>query len=93
MDFPIHFAKIKLVTASGVYQLNTGGTVDYLKLVRALPGFSYEPEYFHAPILKRQGISFTVFASGKVIITGVKSESLLYDVVLPTLLEMELLLA
>ena len=37
----------------------------------------YKPEIFHAVRFIREGIHYTVYKSGKVIITGIKSEKYL----------------
>lgn len=91
LGYPVRLKDTKLCTASAVYDLKT--TVDYKHLVQKFPQVSFHPELFHAPILKlEQNVSMTIFHSGKIIIAGVTSEDIAYDVVLPKLLEMELLL-
>ena len=78
--------KICLLTSSAVYNLRRN--IDYTVLVKEL-NFSYEPEIFHAPSLKCNGINFTIFKTGKIIITGIKSKADVDDIVYPTLLDIE----
>ena len=47
--------------------------VEYWKIVQQLHG-SYEPEIFCAIRFISEGIHYTVYKSGKVIVTGIKSE-------------------
>ena len=84
--YNIELKKIEILTASGVYSL--GRSVDYSILVKELD-FSYEPEIFHAPSLKCGGVNFTIFKTGKIIITGIKSKSDVDNIVHPTLLNIE----
>lgn len=94
MGYPIRFKKIHLVTMCGVY--DSKKTLDYPSLVRRMKsiygpgGVSFEPELYHAPMVKIGKISFTAYKNGKIIIAGIKSDEQIYDVVLPTLLEMTL---
>ncbi len=46
---------------------------------------------FPAAMFRKETVHFTCFHTGSVLITGIKSELLLDDVVVPTLLELELL--
>ena len=80
--------EVRLSTMSAVHDL--GGKVDYYKLCRELPGVSWEPEIFHAALLKRDHINFTVYQSGKVCVTGIKTLDEEDEIVMPTLLELEL---
>lgn len=82
--YNIKLQKIKLVTASAFY--NLGRCVKYSDLILNL-NFNHEPELFHAPYLKIDGINFTVFSTGKIIITGIKSKKQVNNIVLPTLIE------
>lgn len=90
MGFPIKSNNIQLMTSSGVYELT--GPIDYTKLVQLVPGVCYEPELYHAPNFKRGKINFTVYCSGKVVITGITSEEQVETVVMPTLMEVEILM-
>ena len=60
-----------MITMSAVYTLR--GKVEYWKIVQQLQG-PYEPEVFHAVGFIREGIHYTLYKSGKVIIIGIKSE-------------------
>ena len=80
--------EIRLSTRSAVHDLK--GKVNYHKLCRELPNVSYEPEIFHAALLKCGSINFTIFQSGKVCITGIKTSEDEDDIVIPILLELEL---
>ena len=73
---------------SAVYTLR--GKVDYCKIVQWMQG-SYEPEIFHAVGFIREGIHYTVYKSGKTIVTGIKSEKDLDNKVNAVLLELEVL--
>lgn len=91
LGLPIVFSKINLVTKSAVHQLNS--EVDYVELVKNVPGMTYEPELFCGALLKRGNVNYTVFKkSSKVLITGVKGEKHVNECVLPTLLELEIAL-
>jgi transcription initiation factor TFIID TATA-box-binding protein len=87
MGYQVKLTKIKLNTMSAVHQLS--GPVNYIDIVNALQA-TYEPEIFTAAMLKREGVHFTIFRTGKILITGLKSMSMLDEIVYPTLLELEL---
>lgn len=88
LGFPVKFDGAQVVTKSAVHTLSN--PVNYISLCASLPNVSYEPELFNAPILKRGKISFTVYHTGKVIITGVKTDDDIEDIVMPTLLEIDI---
>ena len=88
LGYMIHLTRIQLTTMSAVYKFST--TVDYRKLLQ-YPGMNYEPELFHAPILKKNNLSFTIFQSGKVVMTGIREN--LNVTVNPTLMELELFIS
>jgi transcription initiation factor TFIID TATA-box-binding protein len=75
---------IKLLTMSACHKLS--GPID-LTLIPAIGG-TYEPELFNGAMLKREGIHYTLFATGSVIIMGMKPQ--LEDDVYAMLLELEL---
>jgi TATA-box binding protein (TBP) (component of TFIID and TFIIIB) len=79
---------IKLSTRSAVHDL--GRTIDYYELHRYIPDVTYEPEVFPGALLKRGRINFTIFHSGKVCITGIRSDCDVDNIVLPVLLELEI---
>ena len=84
MGYPVSLNKVKIATHSAVYNLTNG--VTYFKMMK-LPGATYEPEIYHALNTKR--VHFTVYMTGKVVITGITSERVIDDIVNPTLLELE----
>ena len=86
--YPVRMLKIKTITMNAVYTLC--GKVEYEKIVWQSHG-SYKPEIFHTIGFIREGIHYTVYKSGKVIITGIKSEKNLDNKVNGVLLELELL--
>lgn len=79
---------LRLGTQSAIHTLSK--RVDYYKLCKQLGDVRYEPEIFHAAILKREGISFTIFHSGKICICGFKTQEDMDEIILPTLLDLEL---
>ena len=88
MNYSIRIKKIKIVTRSAVYTLSN--VPDYKKIVQYCRG-SYEPEIYHAARFIKEGVHYTVYKSGKVIITGIKTERELHTKVNPTLLELEII--
>ena len=54
--------------------------VDYNKFVK-IPGASYEPEIFHALCIRTKGLYFIVYKSGKVVITGIKNQSMISNII------------
>ena len=86
--FPVKPQRFKVVTRSAVHTLSS--TVSYSSIVNLLDG-CHEPEIFHAISLKREKVHFTIYTSGKVIITGIKSKRELQDVIQPTIVELEML--
>jgi transcription initiation factor TFIID TATA-box-binding protein len=73
---------------SAYYRID--GTLSMNSMVRDM-GVTYEPELFPAAMMRRAGVHFTCFHNGKILITGLRSEGVLEDVALPTLIELELL--
>ena len=69
MGYAVRLTHIKLLTRSATYTLPP---VNYKKLVQTMNA-SYEPEIYHACILKKDGMCFTIYKSGKVVITGIKN--------------------
>ena len=74
---------IQIQTMSAVHDLAM--PVD-LKSLGSIGG-AYEPELFNACHLKKGRVHFTIFSTGKIIITGVKSQKLLQTIVYPTIFE------
>jgi len=79
---------IVVVTMSASYR--TEGTLSMDVLVRDM-GASYEPELFAAAMLKRGTVHFTCFRNGKILVTGIRNQKMMEDVVMPTLIELEAL--
>lgn len=78
---------IQLRTQSAVHDLS--GRINYYKLCETVPCVTYEPELFHACMLRKASIHFIVYHTGKVIMTGIKSQDDIDEYVWPTLLELE----
>ena len=51
----------------------------------------YEPELFPALMFKRNGIHFSCFRTGKVIITGIRNIMELENIAFATIIELKLL--
>jgi TATA-box binding protein (TBP) (component of TFIID and TFIIIB) len=85
MNYNVSLKSIKLVTQSAVATLS--GKLNLFDAYKVLKGH-FEPEVFHALMLKQEGMHFTCFPSGKIVITGVKvlkkTTSLLWDLELFT---------
>jgi transcription initiation factor TFIID TATA-box-binding protein len=75
--------EFRMVTQSACHKLS--GPVDFGMLCSLL-GANYEPELFNAAMLRREGVHYSIFQSGSVVITGMKDDELIY----PVLLELEL---
>ena len=86
MGYPVSLNKVKIATRSAVYSLING--VNYFKMMK-LPGATYKPEIYHALNIKRKRVHFTVYRTGKVVITGITSEHVIHDIVNPTLVQLE----
>ncbi len=81
----VSLKEIKIVTMSAYYRVD--GNLSMETLCRHMCA-KYEPELFPAAMFKRDGVHFTCFPNGKILITGIKNN--MDDVVLPTLIELEL---
>ena len=88
LGYKTELCDFKIRTMSAVYELS--GSLDFTELKHTL-GAHYEPELFNAAMFKRNTIHFTCFHTGKVIMTGIKSEKAIDETVLPTLLELDML--
>ena len=89
LGFDVKLTHMKLITRSACHDLRR--SVDYLKIVKYLNG-QLEPEIFHAVNIKRGKIHFIVYKTGKVIITGIKRDRDIQNIVQPLLLELEFIL-
>jgi TATA-box binding protein (TBP) (component of TFIID and TFIIIB) len=84
----VHLKAIKIVTMSTYYRIE--GTLSMNSMVRDME-VTYEPELFLAAMKRRAGVHFTYFHNGKILITGLRSsERILEDVVMHTLIELEM---
>jgi len=87
LGFPVRLRFIKLITRSMTY--NLGREINYNKIIQHF-NISYDPELFHGLVFKKGRISFTLFKSGKIIITGVTRDSMIESIVDPTIIEISL---
>ena len=87
LGYPVSLKKIKMVTASASHSLSD--RLDIMTLANEKT-VMYEPELFPALNFKTDGVNFCCFHTGKVVITGIKCISYIDDMVLPTLIELEL---
>ena len=87
LGYPVSLKKIKMVTASASHSLSDRLDIMTLANERMVV---YEPELFPALNFKMDCVNFCCFHKGKVVITGIKCISHIDDVVLPTLIELEL---
>ena len=65
---------VKLVTSSAVHDF--GLPIIYSDLIEFFQSddVTYEPELFHAVTVKKDDVTFNFFATGKLVITGLKCE-------------------
>ena len=75
LGYSVCLYRIQVVTKSAVATLSS--KLDLPSLAKFLNG-SYEPELFHAALVKDGNVNFTCFKSGKIIMTGVKNIVSLY---------------
>lgn len=86
--FKVRLVRLKLATASAFFEVYGYLSLDLL--VRDL-GARYEPELFPAAMLKRDGLNFTCFYNGKILVTGIKRQKDFDTVVFPVYVELKLL--
>ena len=86
--YHIKLSKVKLVTASLLS--NIGNRLDLHNLAKNYPGCKYEVELFNAAFLNKNKVHFSMFSSGRIVITGVTNLSLINSVIQPTLIELSL---
>ena len=75
---------IHVVTISALCKLKC--SIHLKNMCRFYRG-SYEPELFPAFMFKKDSIHFTCFQSGTFLMTGIKRKHQIYDICIPTLLE------
>ena len=88
LGYDIKLKDVKIRTISAVHSLQ--GSIRPEDLVEYL-GALYEPELLLAARVRRDGVHYTCFHSGKIIITGIKTMRMLEDDVLPILIELQFL--
>jgi transcription initiation factor TFIID TATA-box-binding protein len=87
LGLSVELKEIKVITVSAFHTLSSDLDLNTLVTERQL---IYEPELFPAAILKQDGVTFSCFSNGKIVMTGIKNGSDVNQVVTPTLLELEL---
>ena len=87
--YAVKLSPITLVTASALADVDQPVSLPKIPLMYARG--SYEPELFNAGTFRIQNLHFSVFASGKIVITGITRLSLINTVIRPTLLELVLM--
>ena len=80
---------VKLVTASLLADLHI--PVNLHRVSQCYPGASYEPELLNAATCRRGRVHFTIFSSGKIVVTGIRDTLLINTVVQPTLMDLFIL--
>ena len=87
LGIPITLRNVKVMTASAFHTLSAPLDFDtFIKERRP----EYEPELFPSVNFCQEGVTFSCFNTGKVVITGIKTETDIDEVVYPTLIELEL---
>ena len=85
--YPVYLSTIRVVTMSAVHTLSH--SLDMIRLAKEMNG-QYEPELFPGLMFKRNGIHFTCFRTGKLIMTGIKNMAMIESIIYPTIVELEL---
>jgi TATA-box binding protein (TBP) (component of TFIID and TFIIIB) len=75
---------IEIVTMSASYRTEGTLSMDVLQA-------TYEPELFAAAMFKRGNVHFTSFRNGQILVTGIQTQRMREDVVMTTLIELEVL--
>ena len=87
LGYTVRLTDAKVLTVSACHDLGSHLDLSTLSRDRRLV---YEPELFPTVVFKVLGITFSCFHNGKVIVTGIKIETDIRDVVYPTLVELRL---
>ncbi len=87
MGYDVRLTGVKLITASASHELS--GPLRLHELARER-GATYEPEIFPALVVKRDGVTFSCFHTGKLSVTGIKSRRDIAHVAYPAFVEFEL---
>ena len=88
--YAVRLSPIRLITASALGDIDT--TVNLNAMRSWISGSTYEPEIFNALTFKRHSMHFSLFASGKVVITGIKNFTLINTRIPEMLLELAITL-
>ena len=89
LGYSVQTPNLKVITITMLADL--GVKINLTNIVDCFDNASYEPELFNAALVKKNGVHFSVFQSGRVVICGVKSSHLIKSIVKPTLTDMKLL--
>ncbi len=87
LGYAVTLNNVRVTTATMFHTLSAPLDLKLLVQERQL---IYEPELFPAANFKVENVTFSCFLNGKVIITGIKKTRDIDDVVMPTLIELEL---
>lgn len=87
IGLPVILRDMKVLTASAFHILS--GPLDLNTLIQER-NLLYEPEIFPTVSMKVQGVTFSCYANGKVIMTGIKTYADMSQIIDPTLIELEL---
>ena len=88
VGYPVCLSRIQIVTMSAVRTLRHPLNLRQLPIMM---NGQYEPEVYPPLMFKINGINFTCFITGKVIITGIKSMAVTKDKAVPVILELAIL--
>jgi len=89
LGYPVKLTDVCLVTASALAAV--GHSINLNEVSKYMPGATYEPELFNAAIIKKNGLHFAIFCSGKVVITGITNFALKNSTIHPLMLELALM--
>ena len=87
LGYPVQLTDVKRLTASAYQKLSSPLSLEKLSSEWKI---TYTPEIFPALVIKKQGVTFSCFHSGTVVITGIKRQIDMDDIIFPTLIELEL---
>jgi len=85
----VTLSDLKVITMSASFK--TAGPLDLMKVARYYGG-QYEPDVFPAAMFTKDAVHFTCFHTGSVLMTGLKRTRDVYDICMPILIEMPLLI-
>ncbi|MET0103901.1 MAG: hypothetical protein ABW072_02025 [Sedimenticola sp.] len=87
LGLPVRLTEAKVMTASAFHILSTSLDLESFVKERQLV---YEPELFPTATFRVEGVTFSCFRNGKIVITGIRTLSDINRIVNPTLVELEL---